>query len=171
MLGFAWATLYINMALHEMGHALACSLLGGRVARLNIGGSPTVRIGIISLGPWPWRGWVDYERAPATGCRRALVSLAGPASNILVALSASAGTHWARTPSHCSALFVLACLAAGLANLLPLHRFDGTNALRHGLSDTRVSPAAIDRGLAQLQVLTLVSLTATVVWALRPLVA
>lgn len=125
-----WALLYyididgvtpmilLSCLLHELGHCLAIHLLGGQVNRLRL----TFAGAELRLS----------AAKPLSPRRMMLVALAGPAANLLSALTAAA---LARRGVG-SWLYFFAGLNLGLAvfNLLPAGWLDGGRLLREGLS-------------------------------------
>ena len=101
-------------ALHELGHVLASSLLGGRVTELRLDATGA-RMNVVLYGN-------------NTLLRELFLSLSGPLLNFLSAfLAAKLGTRFSTPILY---VFSGASLALGLFNLLPLSRLDGGQALR-----------------------------------------
>jgi stage IV sporulation protein FB len=105
-----------TLFLHELAHALACLVLGGRGA--------TVRL-------WPVFGRADVDLIRSRA--GAAVPLAGPAANLAAAgLCAAFGGAFdlALGRAAYGDLLLTANLLMGAGNLLPIHPLDGGRALR-----------------------------------------
>jgi stage IV sporulation protein FB len=106
----------LALCLHECAHALAAMALGMRVASMEItpfGGIARVD-GLGHAAPW----------------QEIVVALAGPASNLLMAMAAGFGAQTGLWPGEAVALFVRCNLALMLCNLLPALPLDGGRAVR-----------------------------------------
>ncbi len=108
----------VSSVLHEMGHACAAFICGGRVAALRLG----------AAGAYMRLSFSDE----GTVFRELLLCLSGPAVSIIAAQAASMLASKLGEPR----LFIFsgASLVLGLFNLLPLSRLDGGMALRALLS-------------------------------------
>jgi stage IV sporulation protein FB len=105
-------------AVHELGHALAVGLLGGRVEELRLTGAGAV------LTPRRDRMLAYWEEC--------VIALAGPLASFLLAVGAGA---WARaTGSRDACLLTGLSLALGVFNLLPAGGLDGGRIFRGLLS-------------------------------------
>jgi stage IV sporulation protein FB len=120
LLGWGVALRYLlllgTLLLHEMGHAGACLLLGGRAA--------TVRV-------WPVFGRADVETMQ--GGRGAAVAAAGAAVNLAAAAAAwGLGGAFDLALRRAVPLDVLltANLVMGVGNLVPVVPLDGGRVLR-----------------------------------------
>ncbi len=107
--------------LHELGHMVAATVMGGRVEALSL----TVVGAELRI---------DY-RAPLTYLQDSLVALAGPATNLLWGVAALA--------LHLE-LAAMLTLAIGAFNLLPISPLDGGRVV-HGLLANRLDPDWADR--------------------------
>ncbi len=107
--------------LHELGHMVAATVMGGRVEALSL----TVVGAELRI---------DY-RAPLTYLQDSLVALAGPATNLLWGIAALA--------LHLE-LAAMLTLAIGAFNLLPISPLDGGRVV-HGLLANRLDPDWADR--------------------------
>ena len=121
---------------HELGHALACVALGGRVERLRVGGEPQLTIGRgafsleLSLRQdGSGDGFVE-QLLPLSPWRVAAVSLAGPAAHLLFVVACVLLAPVAAGAVEVG-LWVLAAIGAIslVYNLLPLEGHDGRTAL------------------------------------------
>ena len=91
------------LALHEVGHVVACDVVGLKVSRVGVN----------------WIGiYIVHESGNPT--QNILVAFAGPLANLLVA-----GFFMGIAP-----LFALMNLACGLINLLPIKHSDGSSIIR-----------------------------------------
>jgi hypothetical protein len=91
--------LWVVTAVHEAGHALAVRLKAGQVEALVIGRGPAFRSVLpggmrVALGILPVGGKLVYRGVP-TGTGHAVVALAGPAANLLLASLLLGSTGWA----------------------------------------------------------------------------
>ncbi|MDR1262730.1 MAG: M50 family metallopeptidase [Oscillospiraceae bacterium] len=104
------------LILHEIAHMLAAAALGLRVASMEItpfGGVARVE-GISHASPW----------------QEVVIALAGPASNLLMAMAAAFGAQMGLWPGSAIQLFLRCNLALMLCNLLPALPLDGGRAVR-----------------------------------------
>ncbi len=104
-------TMLLVLAMHEMGHVLAALALGVRVSAIEVtpfGGAARLE------------GW---RQLPAW--QAALIALAGPLANLLLAMAAIFGTHYGLFSVEEAALFVRCNLTLMLFNLLPVLPMDG----------------------------------------------
>ena len=138
-LGVAASFSFLAVLVHEVGHAIVAHRLGAVVL--------TVRVFFVHLQLSPRRlrfcspfgrddvgGHVEYSVVERwwTTRKDALVAVAGPAANIVLALAAGPFAWAASTRSGASlpsALIVLS-VGMGVANLLPFPRSDGATIFR-----------------------------------------
>jgi Zn-dependent protease len=121
----AFCGYYLSVLLHEIAHALVSEWLGLRVKAVR----------------FKW-GAVAIERPAGPPLSNLLISLAGPAMNVLLA--------WSFLPYFPT--FALANFCIGLGNLLPMPGSDGERALRC-MADIRLSQwkrAIAERGAREL---------------------
>ncbi|TVP45287.1 MAG: M50 family peptidase [Gemmatimonadales bacterium] len=81
--------LWVVTTVHEAGHALAVRLKGGRVEAFEVGRGPALRTVSpggtrLALGLFPFGGKLVYRGVPK-GTGHAVVALAGPVANLLLA--------------------------------------------------------------------------------------
>jgi Zn-dependent protease len=142
----------VSLCLHEFGHALAAWRFGDHDIAVRGYLSldprkyshPMLSLGlpilIIALGGIGLPGAAVYVRTSfMPPLRRTIVSLAGPAANLLLAVLLLAATRWAYDPEHPVLWAGVAFLAflqitAVLLNLLPIPGLDGYGALEPHLS-------------------------------------
>lgn len=93
-----WVGAALGVTLHEAAHAACARAFGLRVKRLHVS----------------WFG-VGIVREPGTAAVNAVIAVAGPAMNLLLA-----ALSYRVSPE-----FALANLALGFSNLLPLPALDG----------------------------------------------
>ena len=149
---FVIAGWVVSLCLHEFGHALAAWRFGDR--DLAVRGylsldprrysHPMLSLGLpmlfIALGGIGLPGAAVYLRTSfMTAAQRTLVSLAGPAANLLLAVLLLGLTRWLFDPMHPVLWAGVAFLGflqvtAVLLNLLPIPGLDGYNALEPHLS-------------------------------------
>ncbi|CAN5627040.1 hypothetical protein BH23GEM11_BH23GEM11_09800 [soil metagenome] len=91
--------LWMVTAVHEAGHAIAVRLKGGRVEAMAVGRGPTLRAVLpggtrLGLGLLPVGGRIVYRGVPP-GTGHAVVALAGPAANLLLAVLLLRSAGWA----------------------------------------------------------------------------
>lgn len=142
----------VSLCLHEFGHAFTAWRFGDH--DLSMRGyltldprkysNPMMSLGlpllIIALGGIGLPGAAVYLRTSfMTPARRTMISLAGPAANLLLAVVLLTVIRLAYQPTHPVLWAGLACLAflqltAALLNLLPIPGFDGYGALEPHLS-------------------------------------
>jgi len=120
------AALAAGMVLHECGHALAVRLVGERVLGIELGGKlARVRFNVgavpISVG-LGLGGSVSYRSHRLSAARRAVVSAAGPAANVLVAPSCLL----LPVPRWQASYLALCVLASAAQDLTPSHTGSGT---------------------------------------------
>lgn len=160
-----FGVLILSLSVHEAAHAWAADRLGDPTARLlgrltlnplsHIDWIGTVAFPLIALVTGlPLIGWakpVPVSWANLRAPRRdfALVALAGPASNLLIAGAAYAvvATFWTVGVSFALGLAGVVALNLMLAafNMLPIPPLDGANVL------AGVVPEAVARGLDALR--------------------
>lgn len=113
-IAFAYAVLLlISVLVHELAHALSARVFGW----------PTEKI-VLNL----WGGHTQFENFTATPGRSVVVALAGPATNIVLALGAWLVLMSASLPSVAELLtniFMWANLLIGIFNVLPGLPLDG----------------------------------------------
>ncbi len=114
-LGLGYLLLLGSVLAHEGGHAIAALLLGGRTAEIRV---------------WPIFALANVPRVP--GRRQALVALAGPLTNLLVAglcyvLARPESLQFSATEP--GSFLVTANLVFALGNLIPVPPLDGGRAL------------------------------------------
>jgi Zn-dependent protease len=149
---FVIAGWVVSLCLHEFGHALAAWRFGDR--DLAVRGylsldprrysHPMLSLGLpmlfIALGGIGLPGAAVYLRTSfMTAAQRTLVSLAGPAANLLLAVLLLGLTRWLFDPMHPVLWAGVAFLGflqvtAVLLNLLPIPGLDGYSALEPHLS-------------------------------------
>lgn len=160
-----WAHLFVVMALHEAAHALAHTMLGGRVTELHLGGHRW-QWGRLRLGLRPWRGRVHYDPGFRLSLpQRMLVTAAGPAANLLLAgLGLLLASHFPSPMLFCLATL---SLVVGVLNLLPVLHFDGRRLLEHTLrlADVPVQRRVVVMRRAELASCLALSALATVLMA------
>lgn len=143
-----WATwvgvVGVSIVLHELGHAFAATWQGDPTPKIrgHLTWNPVVHMGWLSLGLLAAFG-IAFGSTPVTPSRfrnrrwgETLVSLAGPAVNLLLAIAASAvyvgfvaaGGKDAPGASLAQTVVVLNCVLL-LLNLIPLPPLDGFGAL------------------------------------------
>ncbi|MEO0601467.1 MAG: site-2 protease family protein [Myxococcota bacterium] len=111
--GVTTATLFLSVVLHEYGHALAARRFG---------------IGTHHITLYPMGGAAAIERMPEEPDQEAVIALAGPATNILLAIVA--GWAWLLTSHPYALMFTMLNGAMGLFNLIPAFPMDGGRVLR-----------------------------------------
>lgn len=141
--GLWWGLLFGLVLLHELGHLLAARLL---------------RTPVTSVVLWPLGGFTAVRLPPGRFGAEFVIALAGPAVNLLIALSLSAlglggipgkaeGGRW----GFWSTLWLLNLLLGGF-NLLPIFPMDGGRILRSllamGLGEGRGTQLALRTGQA-----------------------
>jgi Zn-dependent protease len=149
---FVMAGWVVSLCLHEFGHAVTAWRFGDRDVAvrgyLDLDprrySHPLLSLGlpilITVVGGIGLPGAAVYLRTSfMTAARRTLVSLAGPAANLLLAVLLLAATRWFRDPAHPVLWAGVAFLGflqvtAVLLNLLPIPGLDGYNALEPHLS-------------------------------------
>jgi Zn-dependent protease len=149
---FVIAGWVVSLCLHEFGHALTAWRFGDRDTAVrgyldldprrysNPLLSLVVPILITALGAIGLPGAAVYLRTSfMTAARRTLVSLAGPAANLLLAVLLLGLTRFFSDPAHPVLWAGVAFLGflqitAVLLNLLPLPGLDGYNAMEPHLS-------------------------------------
>ena len=114
-LGLGYLLLLGSVLAHEVGHATASLLLGGRTAEIRI---------------WPIFALANVPRIP--GRRQALVALAGPLANLLVAglcyvLVRPQGLQF--SAAEPGSFLVTVNLVFALGNLIPVPPLDGGRVL------------------------------------------
>jgi len=132
--------LILAITIHEFSHAFAADRLGDPTARL--AGRLTLNplkhldpIGTLALIIFRF-GWgkpvpVDYYNLKNPVRDSAIISLAGPASNIVSAILASLIFNYLAIPALQPFLifFITISVMLGIFNLLPLHPLDGSHIL------------------------------------------
>ncbi|MDR1599984.1 MAG: M50 family metallopeptidase [Oscillospiraceae bacterium] len=106
----------LALCLHECSHALAAKALGMRVVSLELtpfGGIARVE-GLGHAAPW----------------QEVAVAMAGPGSNLLMAMGAGFGAQMGLWPGEAVQMFVRCNLALMLCNLMPALPLDGGRAVR-----------------------------------------
>jgi Zn-dependent protease len=149
---FVIAGWVVSLCLHEFGHAFTAWRFGDRDIAVRGYLSldprryshPWLSLGLpmlfIALGGIGLPGAAVYVRTSFMRARqRTLVSLAGPAANLLLAVLLLAATRWLFDPAHPVLWFGVAFLGflqvtAVLLNLLPIPGLDGYSALEPHLS-------------------------------------
>jgi Zn-dependent protease len=102
--------------LHELGHSLVAMAFGIRVVDITL---------------WPLGGMARMSQIPESTHIEALIAIAGPAVNFLLALlGLLASGSWHYPPSDLFQWFSLVNLSMGLFNLLPAFPMDGGRILR-----------------------------------------
>ncbi len=109
----ATTTLFLSVVLHEYGHALAARRFG---------------IGTHHITLYPLGGAAAIERMPEEPDQEAVIALAGPATNLALAILSA--WLWLVTSHHLPYVFALMNGAMGLFNLLPAYPMDGGRVLR-----------------------------------------
>ena len=115
---------FVSIMIHELGHAIAAQFFGLGPIRLVIHGFG----GLTSFG------------APPSHKQGVLVSLAGPAAGLILALlSWFWATNFLTTGSHYLWVYTLSMLIQinifwSIFNLLPIFPLDGGQVMWHGLS-------------------------------------
>lgn len=144
-------TFVVAISVHEYGHALAADLQGDPTARL--AGRLTLNpkshldpIGtlVLLLAPFGWGRPVPFSPAALRSRRfgAAVVGLAGPATNLALAVAAAALLRLATSPSRFAEfllLFLTLNVALAVFNLIPLPPLDGSRVLSAVLPPSRQS--------------------------------
>ena len=127
--GLTWAALVlISVFLHEYGHAVAGSIFG---------------IGTVEVVLHFFGGWTQYESAPRTPFQEAVMSGAGPATNLALAgtcyllfqlMDATPSLEFLYPIAPLLGAFMNINLFFGVLNLLPGYPLDGGSILRAILS-------------------------------------
>ena len=111
--GIATSALFVSVVLHELGHALAARRFG---------------IGTHHITLYPMGGVAAIERMPEDPDQEAVIALAGPATNL--ALAMVGGWAWLATSHNLALAFAMMNGAMGLFNLVPAYPMDGGRVLR-----------------------------------------
>jgi Zn-dependent protease len=168
----SFGILVLSLSFHEAAHAFTADRLGDPTARLlgRLTLNPIAHIDLIGTVVFPLLGmatglpiigWAKPVPVNARNLRRprqdfALVALAGPVSNLILALGASILLTVFRTATHTAAsypsviaeallLAVLINVLLAVFNMLPIPPLDGGNVLMG------VVPDGIARGIAWLR--------------------
>lgn len=110
---FASGSLFVSVVLHEYGHALAARRFDIATHHITL---------------YPMGGVAALERMPEEPDQEAVIALAGPATNI--ALAMVSGGLWVMTQHPVPFAFALMNGAMGLFNLIPAYPMDGGRVLR-----------------------------------------
>jgi len=111
-----FAILFGCVLLHELGHSLVALAFGIRVVDITL---------------WPLGGMARMSQIPESTRIEALIAIAGPAVNFLLALvGLLAAGSWRYPPQDAFQWFSLVNLSMGVFNLLPAFPMDGGRILR-----------------------------------------
>jgi hypothetical protein len=131
------AALIIGTVLHELAHAVAVRLVGGEVLGVRIGGklaSVTFHLGSVPVSVGLGLGGsVSFRGHRLSAGRRAAISAAGPAVNVLVALLCLL----LPVPWWEAAYLAVAVLASAVQDLVPGHTAGGDTTDGYKLLQTR----------------------------------
>jgi len=111
--GVAVAALFVSVVLHEYGHALAARRFDIATHHITL---------------YPMGGVAALERMPEEPDQEAVIALAGPATNIVLAMVS--GWVWVATQHPVALMFAALNGAMGVFNLLPAYPMDGGRILR-----------------------------------------
>jgi Zn-dependent protease len=148
MIGFiVWAiTIFISITIHELSHAWAADRLGDPTARLSgrltlnplahydpIGTTLLLVTALLTSFPFGWAKPVPVDPYNLKNPKKdmALVSLAGPAANILLAIILSVVTKLTSNPFTPSLIlnfvnsFIIINVSLAIFNLIPVSPLDG----------------------------------------------
>jgi len=109
----ATTALFVSVVLHEYGHALAARRYG---------------IGTHHITLYPMGGAAAIERMPEEPDEEAVIALAGPATNLVLAMAA--GWVWLLSSHPLALMFAMMNGAMGVFNLVPAYPMDGGRVLR-----------------------------------------
>ncbi|MEN0068352.1 MAG: site-2 protease family protein [Myxococcota bacterium] len=109
----ASTAIFISVVLHELGHALAARRFDIATHHITL---------------YPMGGAAALERMPEEPDQEAVIALAGPATNL--ALAMMGGWVWLLTSHPLALMFTMMNGAMGLFNLVPAYPMDGGRVLR-----------------------------------------
>lgn len=116
--------LFVNVAVHEIAHALACLIFHLEIDRVSIGAGPSLKIRKLSVGVIPIGGGVRFRYETLSRLQRYVIFLSGPlATVLLLAWYASADQDVLHR------LLVVQLIAQLAVSLLPARGSDLSNAL------------------------------------------
>jgi membrane-associated protease RseP (regulator of RpoE activity) len=156
--------LFIALAIHEAGHALAARQYGVPVSTVRIGWPRVVRLGWFEVGLLPIVGWVLVDDAAASPRTRLWLALAGPLASLLLA-------PLIFLPGLLGLVGLVSVLLA-IANLLPIPPLDGGRVMLEALeiAGVRVNRPVVLRG-GLIAVVTLHALLLPPAWWLAGMTA
>jgi len=157
----------VALTIHEFAHAWVADRLGDPTPRLlgRLTLNPKAHLDpigtlMILFAPFGWAKPVPIDAYNLKNPRRdtALISLAGPAANMLCAVACSLAIRFIPIPLITTILSVIVMLNVNLAifNLVPIHPLDGFSVVEGLLPEREARQWATLRGLGMFMILILV---------------